>query len=66
MSKQWFDAHNTEHCKAYRHLQHIGSWPDGFELHDVAAAGALWQVLLMGKMTTAWIDRMLEKAEKND
>lgn len=63
MSKEWFDPHNTDHCKAYRYLQKTGQWPEGFELHDVELAGAMWQVSLMGKMTKAWIDQVLDEED---
>lgn len=66
MGKVWFDPHNIEHCKAYRHLQKTGQWPEGFELHDVESAeGLLGQASLMGKMTKAWIDQVLESENAN-
>ena len=37
-----FDPHNIDYCRAYRHLQKAGAWPEGFELHDVELAGAMW------------------------
>lgn len=64
MSKEWFDPHNIEHCKAYRHLQLTDEWPEGFELHNVVVNGGYWQIELMAKMTKAWIDHMTEPEKK--
>lgn len=55
----WFDPHNIDHCRAYRHLQNTGQWPEGIEFHEVCD-DSLWQVTLMKKITKAWIEYMLE------
>ena len=65
MAKEWFDPHNIEHCKAYRHLQKTGFWPKGFELHDAELRGTTWQINLMQYMANAWIDQMLKQGEKD-
>ena len=56
----WFDVHNINHCKAYRHLQRTGEWPEGVDFHDTHTLGSMWQVTLMSQMTKAWVDQMLE------
>ena len=68
MSKQWFSPHNLNHCKAYRHLQKTGEWPEGFEVHDMSLGRLAWQVAIMGKMVNAWLDQVLSETTeaKND
>lgn len=63
-----FDPHNIDHCRAYRHLQKTGQWPDGIEFHGVQD-DPLWQISLIGKMANIWIDHKIESddyAQKNE
>ena len=31
----WFDPHNIEHLKAYRHMENTGRWPEDFLPDDI-------------------------------
>ncbi len=63
MAKQWFDPHNLDHCKAYRHFQKTGAWPEGFEVHDMRLGQLAWQMAIMGKMVNAWLDHILNSGK---
>lgn len=56
----FFDPHNIEHIRAYKHLMETGKWPLDFAIE---ASGhpttQLWQVEIVNKMANAWVEMKL-------
>lgn len=50
----WFDPHNTEHVKAYKHLMLFGQWPDGFLPENVIFPAGTWRYEIAQKLAAAW------------
>jgi hypothetical protein len=59
----WFDPHNMEHLRAYSTLQTTGCWPKDF-IPDYVELGAGWHMLLMAKMTDAWVEAKLKEIQE--
>lgn len=59
----YFDPGNQDHLIAYRELRRNGEWPDGFLPHDVTIPQH-WQVLLMQKITDAYLAEKLAPYDK--
>lgn len=51
--EEFFDIHNPEHLRAYRHLRDVGVWPEGFIPKDLEM-GHVWQMWLISKMAEEW------------
>jgi len=58
---EWFDPHNIEHIKAYRHLQQEGAWPSTFIKPSSALLETNWQILLAFKMANEWVKWKLQE-----
>lgn len=54
----WFDPHDVEHMKAYKHLNTVGMWPKGF-IPDNVVMGSNWNILLINKLADCWLDYLL-------
>ena len=50
----FFDIHDFEHIKAWKHLCEHGQWPEGF-IPEGTVFQPMWQVLLADKMADAWV-----------
>ena len=61
---EWFDPYNKDHCAAYEHLLRCGAWPKDFLPDDIEFEPS-WQILVMSKLSDAWIDHLLH-CEKLD
>lgn len=59
---EFFNPHEIEHLKAYRHLEKKGVWPKKFssKLKDEFGRELIfpncWQVGVAGKMAAAWLN----------
>jgi hypothetical protein len=51
---EFFNVYNVDHLKAYKYLSEHGRWPEGF-IPENTRFQMFWQILLMAKMTNAWI-----------
>lgn len=51
----YFDIYNVGHLAAYRILSETGSWPRDFIPKEVKFSTG-WQIMIVSKMATAWID----------
>ncbi len=56
----YFDPYNTDHLEAYRHLQDVGTWPNGFIPEGIAFNQA-WQALIAFKMAALWVKFRLDR-----
>lgn len=56
---EWFNVNDKRHLKAYRTLQETGFWPAGFIPPNVTL-GLNWQVKIVFKIASAWIDEKLK------
>lgn len=58
----FFDPHNIEHLKAYRHLTQTGMWPKGFIPESVSFdRNPTWFVSVVSKMAEEWVRSKLDK-----
>jgi hypothetical protein len=60
----WFDPHDLGHLRAYHKLQTTGCWPEDFP-PDHVELSTNWQLLLMSKMSDAWVEEKLSRKENN-
>lgn len=68
----WFDIHNIDHMKAYKHLGETGKWPEFFiPSHVVHEDGEdyivydvrfmpNWNIILMSKMADEYVKLKLQ------
>jgi len=54
----WFDPDNIEHLKAYKYLQDIGWWPEGF-LPAGLTMPRMWQTCLAYKLAERYVEEKL-------
>ena len=59
---EWFDPHNKEHLKAYKHLEDTGAWPKGFVPRDIIFTTS-WMASLNRKMADCWVNHKLEESD---
>lgn len=59
----WFDPHNIDHIRAYRHHQDNGNWPENF-IPDFVIRPVHWFVELSVKMADQWVDLILDSHQK--
>jgi hypothetical protein len=57
----WFDINDIDHLKA--HLQKNAAWPEGF-IPDHVTCNGMWQIILTGRMSAAFVAEKLAAAEK--
>ena len=50
----WFNVYNVDHIRAYKIFLNTGDWPDGFLPENIQFKDQ-WQIILMSKMTEAWV-----------
>lgn len=62
---EWFDVKNTDHLRAYRHLQNTGAWPVGF-IPSGMEMEPQWQFHLLAKLADAYLDMIVEKRALDD
>ena len=56
----WFDPHNIEHLKAYKHLEDTGCWPKDFLPDDIEMV-TVWKMCLATKLADTYIENILGK-----
>ena len=56
---EWFDIDNTNHLKAYLHLEETGMWPEDFVPDDITFSTS-WHIVIMSKMADAYVRIQLD------
>lgn len=57
--QDWFDPKNLDHLRAWKHLNHKGTWPEGFIPKDVEC-NSVWTILISQKMANLYADEKLK------
>lgn len=60
---KFFDPYNSEHIRAFKHLQENGAWPKEFfdKVKENISQDPHWYVSIQIKMAQAWMKHFLEK-----
>ncbi len=56
----YFDPCNVDHLEAYRHLQNVGTWPEGF-IPEGTGFNIAWQTIIAFKMANLWVTFRLDR-----
>ncbi len=54
----WFNPHDLDHLKAFRHLCRTGMWPVGF-IPDEVKFPTLWHTSISCKLAELYVDNEL-------
>jgi hypothetical protein len=54
----WFDPHNQEHLKAWKHLTQEGVWPEGF-IPEGMSINPYWIIQITAKLADCWLNEKL-------
>lgn len=57
----WFDVNNTDHLKAWAHMEKTGFWPKDFIPTNINFT-TNWHMLLMGRMASEYVNKTLAKS----
>ena len=63
---EYFDARNTEHIKAYKHLMEKGAWPKDFydSITDIGITfSTIWHVAVLSKIAKCFIEDSLKNKD---